>query len=113
MCSQTMGALTTGVFLVGFAVSLGANNAVIGVLGALPFLGNLLQLPAVLLIERLRKRKAIVCTANVLGRAVLPLIALIPLLPGRELQLVALVTGVAVHGAFGAISNCAWTSVDA
>src|SRR6266700_6115224 len=42
---EAMGALTTGVFLVGFAVALGASNFAIGVLAAVPFLAQLLQIP--------------------------------------------------------------------
>jgi hypothetical protein len=34
LASETMGTLTTGVFLVGFAVALGAGNFAIGVLAA-------------------------------------------------------------------------------
>src|SRR5437867_13293315 len=55
---EAMSALTTGVFLVGFAVALGASNFAIGVLAAVPFLAQLLQIPAVLLIERWRARRS-------------------------------------------------------
>ena len=54
-----MGTLTTGVFLVGFAVALGASNFAIGVLAAVPFCVQLLQMPAVVLVERWRARRAI------------------------------------------------------
>ena len=52
LASETMGTLTTGVFLVGFAVALGAGNFAIGVLAAVPFCVQLLQIPAVFLVER-------------------------------------------------------------
>ena len=35
---EAMGILTTGVFLAGFAVAIGASNLAIGVLAAVPFL---------------------------------------------------------------------------
>ncbi len=54
LASEAMGTLTTGVFLVGFAVALGADNFAIGVLAAVPFFAQLLQIPAVLLVERWR-----------------------------------------------------------
>ena len=57
LASEAMGTLTTGVFLVGFAVALGANNFAIGVLAAVPFFVQLLQVPAVLLVERWRVRR--------------------------------------------------------
>ena len=37
LASEAIGTLTTGVFLVGFAVALGADNFAIGVLAAVPF----------------------------------------------------------------------------
>ena len=55
LASEAMGTLTTGVFLVGYAVGLGASNVAIGVLAAVPFAVQFLQLPAVVLVERLRR----------------------------------------------------------
>jgi hypothetical protein len=58
LASEAMGTFTTGVFLVGFAVALGADNFAIGMLAAVPFFAQLLQIPAVLLVERWRVRRA-------------------------------------------------------
>ena len=41
-----------------YALALGANNLQVGVLAALPFVTQLLQLPAILAVERFRARKA-------------------------------------------------------
>jgi hypothetical protein len=65
---EAMGALTTGVFLVGFAVALGASNFAIGVLAAIPFLAQLLQIPAVVLIERWRPRRGVSVWPSAIGR---------------------------------------------
>lgn len=43
--SNTAAALTTGVVLTAFALHLGANNATIGLLAAIPFLTQLAQVP--------------------------------------------------------------------
>ncbi|MSQ08228.1 MAG: MFS transporter [Dehalococcoidia bacterium] len=51
-------AITSGGFLAAYAIALGANNMQIGILAALPFLMQPLQLPAIILIERLGMRKA-------------------------------------------------------
>ena len=59
VASEAMGTLATGVFLTGFAVALGANNLSIGVLAAVPSAVQFLQFPAVVLVERLRRRRAI------------------------------------------------------
>lgn len=110
LCTQGMGTLTTGVFLVGFGLSLGASNAVIGLLAALPFLANLLQLPAVLLIERLRVRKRIAVTSALVSRLTLLLVALVPLLPTARARLGLLLTGVFVHMGTGSVAGSAWNS---
>src|SRR3546814_10169881 len=51
--SNTTAALTTGVVLTAFALHLGANNATIGLLAAIPFPTQLAQIPAIALVERL------------------------------------------------------------
>jgi len=71
LASEAMGTLTTGVFLVGFAVALGADNFAIGVLAAVPFFAQLLQIPAVLLVERWRVRRDICVFSTAIGRAFL------------------------------------------
>ncbi len=48
--SNTTGAMTSGVILTAFALHLGAPNAVIGLLAALPFWTQLLQAPSVVMI---------------------------------------------------------------
>src|SRR3989338_5254001 len=56
---KIMNTLTVGAFLTAFALEIGASNAVIGVLAAVPQLGNVGQLLGVYLIERLRVRRAV------------------------------------------------------
>ena len=80
LASEAMGTLTTGVFLVGFAVALGAGNFAIGVLAAVPFCVQLLQIPAVLLVERWRARRDICVWSTAVGRAFLLGAAAAPLL---------------------------------
>src|SRR5580658_10690409 len=80
LASEAMGTLTTGVFLVGFAVALGAGNFAIGVLAAVPFCVQLLQIPGVLLVERLRARRTISVWSAAFGRSFLLGAALAPLL---------------------------------
>jgi len=45
LTSQAMVTLTMGVFLVSFALQLGASNAMVGLLAAIPFLAQLVQIP--------------------------------------------------------------------
>ena len=84
LASEAMGTLTTGVFLVGFAVALGADNFAIGVLAAVPFFAQLLQIPAVLLVERWRVRRDICVFSTAIGRAFLVGAAAAPLIGGRS-----------------------------
>lgn len=109
LCTQGMGTLTTGVFLVGFGLSLGASNAVIGLLAALPFLANVLQIPAVILIERYRQRKRIAVTAALVSRLTLFAVALAPLLPSSGARLL-LLAGIFVHMGTGSVAGSAWNS---
>jgi MFS family permease/enamine deaminase RidA (YjgF/YER057c/UK114 family) len=51
--------ITTSGFLVAFALALGANNYHIGILAAIPFLMQIVQIPAIGLVERIRRRKQI------------------------------------------------------
>ena len=40
-----------------YALALGANNLQVGILAALPFITQLARLPAILLVERIRRPK--------------------------------------------------------
>jgi hypothetical protein len=70
-------ALTTGVILTAFALHLGASNVMIGVLASAPFLAQLLQLPAIGMVERWRNRKAISVATSLIGRAMLAVMAVL------------------------------------
>lgn len=107
--SSATAALTSGVILTAFALHLGASNLMIGVLASAPFLGQLLQAPAVLLVERLRRRKAIAVITSAIGRSMLVLMALTVFLPsGAAIALVVL--GQFMLCGMGAIGGCAWNA---
>jgi MFS family permease len=109
LASEAMGTLTTGVFLAGFAVELGASNFEIGILAAVPFAVQFLQLPAVVLVERLRARRAISTWAAAIGRSFLIAAATAPFL-GATAGIVTLIVSVALYQAMAAIAGCAWNS---
>ncbi len=110
IASQAMGILTGGAFLVAFAVKLGASNFVIGVLAAIGPLSQLLQLPSIFLIEKLRNRRAITVVAAGLGRMCWLSVALIPFLFGPKAGLPILLTAILAASALGAVSGCSWNS---
>jgi hypothetical protein len=74
--------VTSGGFLAAFALALGASNLQIGILTALPFMVQPIQIPAVLLVERLKNRKLIGVVAYFTTHALWIPIALIPLFIG-------------------------------
>jgi len=108
LASEAMGTLTTGVLLAGFAVELGASNFAIGVLAAVPFLIQLLQIPAVILVEHWRDRRRICVSACLIGRLFLLACSAVPFLgPAGIAVLIGLLT---VYQGAGAIGGCAWNS---
>jgi MFS family permease len=109
LASEAMGTMTTGVFLTGFLVSLGASNAAIGVLAAVPFAVQFLQLPAVVLVERLRTRRAICTWSAAIGRTFLIAAAMAPFLP-PDYGIILLVASIACNQAMAAIAGCSWNS---
>jgi MFS family permease len=104
-----MGILTTGVFLAGIAVAMAASNFAIGVLAAVPFIAQLLQIPAVFVIERWRSRRRVSVWSSGIGRCFLLASAATPFLGGNA-AVVALIATVAVHQSMAAVSGCAWNS---
>jgi MFS family permease len=104
------GALFGGVILVGFAVELGASASIIGLLAAIPFLEQLSQIGAMALVERVRERRKITVLAVSASRALILGLALIPFLPGRPLQISALVGAQVAIALLGSIAGCALNS---
>jgi MFS family permease len=102
-------ALTTGVILTAFALHLGASNFMVGVLASAPFLAQLLQLPAILLVERLRQRKRIAVVASTVGRLMLAVMAVTAFFAGVTPLLVFLAAQFTLCG-LGAIGGCAWNA---
>jgi len=110
VASQSMAILTGGAFLIAFAIKLGASNLVIGLLAAIGPLAQLLQLPSIFLVEKVRNRRAIVVVSSVLSRIPWLLVALIPFLFGAKVGLAVLLVSMIAASAFGAVSGCSWNS---
>jgi MFS family permease len=102
-------ALTTGVILTAFALHLGASNLLIGILASAPFLAQLLQLPAILLVERRRTRKRISVLTSIAGRLMLGVMAATAFFSGTGALFTFLGAQWILCG-LGAIGTCAWNS---
>ena len=108
--ASLVGALYGGVILTGFALELGASPLTIGVLAAIPFLMQIMQLPAILLIERLRQRRKLAVIVVTAARVVIVSLAALPFLGDPALQLRLLVAAQALITFFGAFAGCAVNS---
>ena len=108
--SQTMSVLTTGAFLVGFALAHGASNTVIGILCGMGPLAMAVQIPAVWVVQRIRLRKAIVVGTAMVGRGIWLLIAFLPFLLPDKYLLPVLVAVLLVSYAFNNVCGCAFNS---
>lgn len=102
-------ALTTGVILTAFALHLGASNFMIGVLASAPFLTQLLQVPAILIVERVRARKRIAVLTSIVGRLMLLVMAATAFGSGTIALLLFLAAQYIFCG-LGAIGGCAWNA---
>ena len=112
MASLGFFSITTSGFLAAFALALGANNFQIGILAALPFITQPLQIAAIPLVERVRKRKLIAVATWIPAQLLWIPIALIPIfldIPGAA-AVSMLLALLALRGVLAALSNCAWNS---
>ncbi|VWX47170.1 MFS transporter [Novosphingobium sp. 9U] len=107
--SSGTGALTSGVILTAFALHLGASNLWVGILVSAPFITQLLQLPAISLVERLRARKRIAVITSLIGRSMLLAMAATAFFTGAP-ALVAFLLAQYVLCGMSAFGACAWNA---
>lgn len=110
VATQAMATLTTGPFLVAFALQMGGNNFAVGLLAAIPFFTQLFQLPAVSLVEAVRRRRGICVVGESASRFSLLVIAAAAFAPKGQTAVALLVLGLFLHSSFGAVAGCSWNS---
>jgi len=109
MLAQVHISLTTGAFLTGFALLLGAGNTTLGIVAALPFLLQPLQLLGAWLVERQGSRKGVAVVGS-FGRMFWLALILLPYLPFTLAQrLVLLVLILFCSHALLSLCVNAWT----
>ncbi|HYF89213.1 MFS transporter [Azospirillum sp.] len=108
--ANVVGALSGGIILVGLALELGAGPLAVGALAAIPFFGQLAQIPAIGLVERLRQRRRIAVWSITAGRVVVLAIALLPFLEDKSTALMLLIAGQIAIAVLGAVGTCSWNS---
>ncbi len=110
LAAQVMEVLTIGPFLVAYALIFNASNLVIGVLAALPFLAQLTQLAAIVLIEKTRARRLTSVVFAAASRPMLLVMSAAAFMPSPTLALVVLSVGLGLRYGLGAVVACAWNS---
>lgn len=110
MCSQVMGTLTGGAFLVAFALLLGASNTVIGLIAAVGPLAQILQIPAIYLVEKVRLRKVLVVSSSFLSRLFWLVIAGLPWFAPESVRVPMFMAALFLYFGLGAVSGCAFNS---
>jgi len=112
MAAMGLFSIMTSGLVAAFALALGANNLQIGILAALPSIMQVLQLPAIWLVERFRRRKAISLITYFSAQMLWFPMALIPLFiktpSGGAISLLLIL--IASRGLFIAVSSCSFNS---
>lgn len=105
------GAIGGSVFLTGFAMLLGANSFQLGILGALPFIGQLFQFVGAYLEERAGNRRRLVLYNALAARLIWVLLLALPFLSFLGgAQLLVFFVGLAITYALNGIAGNAWLS---
>ncbi len=100
----------TSVFFAAYAIALGAGSLYIGVLASLPVVfWTVAQIPAAKIVERFRRRKAVVVLAMAASRSMLVPLIVIPFI-GPSSQLLVLLCFVTASSFFTALADPAMTS---
>ncbi len=99
-------------YLAAYALALGANNLQVGIVSAVPFMSLVVQLPAILLIERFRVRKAIGLPAWVLAQLLMIPVAAVPFFVDvpSSLAVTTVIFLLAFRGLFAPLWITAWMS---
>ncbi len=110
LTTSMMSTLTGSVFLVAFALSLGASNMVIGLLATIPPLANVIQIPAIYLVEKYRVRRSITVLAAAISRSFLLIIAIIPFVVPFNIALPLVLVALVLNSLLASIGGCSWNS---
>lgn len=108
--AEVVGACAGGAVLTGWALHLGCGPLVIAILGALPFLAHLVQLPAAWVTATFGARNTAVAAVTA-SRLVYVVLVPLPFLPiSLEWQRVLLVAVAAFAATGGVVANNAWVA---
>ena len=106
--SRAMEGVTGGVVLAGFALALGASDLEIGLLAAIPFLAQLVHIPAVALLARFPDRRPLVVACAVLSRVLFVAMAAIPLLDLGARPVAVLLALLVLYAVVATLAGAGW-----
>ena len=108
--AEIVGACASGAVLTAWALALGLSPAMFGLLGALPYAAQLVQMPAAWVSRSYGARKTAIIAISASRQVVLPL-ACLPFLPLRlETRQAVFLTVAFAGAALGIVGNNAWTT---
>jgi MFS family permease len=110
LTTSVMSTLTGSVFLVAFALSLGASSLVVGLLAAIPSLANVIQIPTIYLVEKFQVRRSITMLAAALSRSFLLAIAFIPFLVPLNVAIPLVMVALTLNAMLASVGGCSWNS---
>jgi len=110
IATQALITFSSGVFLVAFALKLGASNFTIGFLASIPMLAQFFQIPSVSLVDKIGNRRLISFRVTLISRMFLIAIVLIPFFFKGKVALGVLVAALILNTSIGSISLCSWNS---
>lgn len=110
LATEAMTTLTSGAFLVAFALKLGASNFQIGLLASLPTFTNILQLVSIWLVQKYNNRRAVAVTSNFLARFPLLALGLFPFVFTTGTSIGILISLLFFHYFFGSVAGPSWNS---
>jgi hypothetical protein len=109
VCAQVMDTLTSGAFLIAFALLLGASNTVVGLLAALcPITQLVTEIPATYLVNRSASRKPLVVFSSLASRVFWLVIAVLPWMVAHEYRWPVLIACLFLYYGLATISGCAF-----
>jgi MFS family permease len=112
MFANAFATLTGGVFLTGFALYLGMNDFMIGLMAAMPFMVTVFQLPAAYLSQKTGKRKQIAYWSAACARGLWLPILIVTLLPiaSGSMKLLVILALIFLSHSFVSVSYVSWLS---
>lgn len=100
--------LSGGVLLAGFALAMGASDLEIGLVAAIPFLAQLIHIPAVALLSRFAERKPLCVVATAAARLLLFVMAALPFLAPPDARVPLLLGLLVAYALLATLGASAW-----